>query len=692
MNKNVLNGINYYELMFENEIDPTLFILGNQFVDCNQAALDILKMSNKQELSNIHPSQISPNYQPDGQLSNIKADKIIQQCYQSGFARFEWVHKNLLNETFYVEVTLKKVSLKEEDILCVSWRDISKRKEKEKEIQNQYIDLKNKNNYIQKINTILKNADKTNDNLLDTVLLLEEYKKALDESSIVSKTNLAGIITYVNDNFCKISGYSKQELLGKNHNIIRDPLTSKSFFKELWKTISNKKIFKGVISNKRKDGSIYFVDSTIVPILNNEGQIIEYIGIRNDITSLYEKDDIITKQFTDDLTGLPNRQRLLEDLENYPFPKLALININQFKDINDAYGIKAGDLILKEFANRLKESKTMNLKIYRLGGDVFGILAYGNYQLKNLSTQCEAFIQSFKTTPLIYDNHTLDIPLSVGIASGREWLLPQAEMALMQAKDTNEELIVLDSIESAKKALDEKIKLTQEIKQAIQNDNILLYGQQIINNHTQEIKYEVLMRMKNSKGKILSPYFFLEHAKKAKLYENMTRIIIDKACDYFENKNISFSINLTLKDITNKKTTDFLIDKVLKTKTNQHILLEIVESEGIENFEEVSNFIKKVKSIGCKVAIDDFGTGYSNFEYIIKLDVDILKIDGSLIKHINSDKHMYITVSTIVNFAKSLGLETVAEFVHSQEVLDVVQELEIDYAQGFHLHEPEHLL
>lgn len=691
-NIDILNSINYYDLLFEKDIDPTLFMIGTEFIDCNQAALDMLKMSNKKELSHLHPSQISPTYQPDGQLSSKKADNIIAQCYENGFNRFEWIHKNLLKEEFWVEVTIKKVTRDNEDLLYISWRDIRKRKNKEHKIKNKNIELRNKNNYIQKINTILKNADKSNNNLLDTVFLLEEYKKAMDESCIASKTNTAGIITYANEKFCTITGYSREELLGQNHNIIRNPDTPKSYFRDLWETITNKNIFKGVISNRKKDGSIYYVDSTIVPILDNEGNILEYIGIRNDITSTYEKDDIITKQLTYDLTGLHNRQKLLEDLEDFPFPKLALININQFKDINDAYGIKTGDYILKEFSHRLNKIKTFNLKIYRLGGDIFGVLAYGNYRLEDLEKQCNDFIENLKEDALNHDNQALDISLSIGIATGKEWLLPQAEMALMQAKEDSEELVIFDSSKNSTNILDEKIKLTEDIKEALKNDNILLYGQKITNNITHEVKYEVLMRMKNSEGKILSPFFFLEHAKKAKLYGNMTRTIIDKACNYFQDKDIHFSINLTLQDIKNKKTTDHLIEKVLTTKTNNHILLEIVESEGIENFEEVRNFIKKVKSIGCKVAIDDFGTGYSNFEYIIKLDVDILKIDGSLIKNINNDNNMYITVSTIVNFAKALGIETVAEFVHSQEVLDVVKELKIDYSQGFHLHEPEELL
>ena len=687
----IFNSLNYYDLLFKTDIDPILFIKGNQFIDCNQAALDILKMSKKEELFDIHPSQISPTYQPDGKLSTIKADEIFDECYKTGFSRFEWVHTNIHNEEFWVEVTLKKILIEQMDILYVSWRDISKRKRKEQKIKNQNIELKNKNSYIQKINSILKESNQDNANLTDTVLLLEEYKKAIDESSIVSKTDTNGIITYVNENFCNISGFTKEELLGQNHNIIRNPHTPPHFFKEIWDTIKKKKIFKGVISNKRKNGTIYYVDSTIVPILNNDGNIVEYIGIRNDITSLYEKDTIINRQLTDDLTHLSNRQKLLEDLKQQPQPKLALININHFKDINDAYGIEAGDYILVEFAKQLKKYASFNIKIYRLSGDIFAILAYGNYTLQGLKNTCEDFISQLNAHNLIYDNHELSLSLSIGISEGKEWILAHSEMALMEAKKKNQEIVIFESQEESSSLLNKNIQLTKDIKNSLQNDNVLLFGQKIVNNKTNEIKYEILMRMKTQEDKILSPFFFLDHAKKAKLYDNMTRVIIKKACDYFKDKETNFSLNLTLQDITNEKTTQFLIDTLLETNTNHQVILEIVESEGIDKFEEVSEFIQKVKSIGCKIAIDDFGTGYSNFEYIIKLNVDFLKIDGSLIKNIHNDNNMYITVSTIVNFAKALGIEVVAEFVHCEEVYEVINKLGIEYSQGFYIHEPEHL-
>lgn len=686
LNSNELKNINYYTTLFENDIDPVLFLEGNNFIDGNNAALEILKMKDKKELYNTHPSQISPLYQPDGQSSREKAEKLIAQSFKSNCIRFDWIHKDLDGNEFWVEVTSRKLVVDSKEILHITWRDISKIKEKEFNISKKNIELKNEYIQIEKLNYILKETKKVDKK--DTLLVLEEYKKAIDESSIVSKTDPYGIITYVNSKFCETSGYTEDELIGKNHNIIRNPINSKSFFEDMWKTLKNKKTFKGIISNKRKDGTIYYVDSTIVPILDYQGNIIEYIGIRHDITSLYEKDQIINNQLRDDLTNLPNRQKLIVDSKNFIFPKLAIININYFKDINDTYGIEVGDLILKEFAHKLSKLKKFNVSVYRVTGDIFGILTSGNFSLDSLEELCLEFLKELKTNPVKYDNNSLNLSFTVGISTGREWLLVEAEMALMKAKEENKELVV-NSEEASKELLKEKVKLTKNIKEALTNNNILIYGQKIINNTTNEVKYEILMRMRTNEGKILSPYYFLEHAKKAKLYHNMTRIIIEKACNYFKDKDNMFSINLTMQDIMNEETIEFLINTILKTKTNHKIILEIVESEQISYFEKVSLFIKKMKKIGVKIAIDDFGTGYSNFEYIIKLNVDILKIDGSLIKNIHKDKNIFITVSTIVNFAKQLGLEVVAEFVDSKEVLETIKLLNIEYSQGFYLHEPE---
>jgi len=685
-------NVHYYEDIFNNIDEPILLMEGHLFIDANLSALKILNMSSKEELFLLHPSQISPKYQPDGELSSIKANKIIELCYKQGNHNFEWLHKTLDNKTFLVEVILKTRMIDGKEILQAIWKNIEPIKKLEKIINEQKIQLEQKDIFIAKINETLETTGHENENLFESLLLLEEYKKALDESSIVSKSDLKGVITYVNEKFCEISGYSKEELIGKNHNIIRNPDTPKEFFTNLWKIISSKNVFKGIIKNKKKNGQSYYVDSTIIPILDKNNEILEYIAIRNDLSSLYEKDKLIYEQFTDELTLLPNRQKLLNDLKNFINPKLAIINIDRFKDINNSYGFEIGDKILKEFTKRLLIFKSTNLNIYRLSGDVFAFLAFGNFKLNELYKTCNNLISFCDREIFQIEDNSFDISFTIGIADNDEKVLTHAEVALFWAKQINVDIGLFDENMPIYKELKNNIELTKDIKHALKEDNILMYGQKIINNKTKEIKYETLMRMKLSDEKIISPFVFLEHAKKARLYPQMTNKMIEKSCEYFKNRDTTFSINLMIEDIKNEKTINFLFNKLIETNTANKIILEIVESEGIEKFEEVGDFIRKAKSLGCKVAIDDFGTGYSNFEYIIKLNVDFLKIDGSLIKNIHINENIKLTVSTIINFAKVLGIKTVAEFVHCQEVQDVVESLGIDFSQGYLFNEPEHLI
>ena len=528
---------------------------------------------------------------------------------------------------------------------------------------------------------------------------LLEYKKAIDESSIVSKTDKNGLITFVNKKFCEISGYEEDELIGKSHNIVRHPSMTKEFFNNLWKTITNKEIFKGVIVNKKKNGTVYYVDTTIIPILDENKNIEEFIAIRHDITKVYEQKKLIEEQFIDELTLLPNRQKLLKDLKDNKIQKIAMININSFRDINNFYGFEAGDLVLKKFSQILldKISKNINLDLYRVANDVFAICTKNKDNLKEIRDICTNIIEHFSLNPILINNNSFYLSISIGVARNckdsavQNNLLSKAEYALRMAKKRDISILFLDENIELYNKLKENKKLIEELKNALISNNLLIYGQKLINNISKKEKYEILMRVKLEDGSILTPYSFLKEAKKAKLYLGMTRMLVKKACEYFKGKDIDFNLNLTLEDIKDQYTMDFIVNAMEKTNTAKQITFEIVESEGIESFTEVSNFIKKAKKLGCKIAIDDFGTGYSNFEYIIKLDVDYIKIDGSLIKNINTDNNLYLTVQTIVGFAKALKIKTVAEFVHNEEVLNCVKNLDIDYSQGFFIDEPKEL-
>ncbi len=229
----------------------------------------------------------------------------------------------------------------------------------------------------------------------------------------------------------------------------------------------------------------------------------------------------------------------------------------------------------------------------------------------------------------------------------------------------------------------------KKIKSAIEEKRIIPFFQPIINNKTGEIeKYETLIRMIDEDKKIISPYLFLQPSKKYKLYNYLTKIMIEKAFEVFKDINKEFSINISVDDILDESTNNFIIKKLKYYKNPERVVFEILESEGIENYSKVMDFIMDIKACGGKIAIDDFGSGYSSFEHILKLNPDYLKIDASMIKNITRDKNSEIITTTIVEFARKIGLKTIAEFVHSEEVYEKVKNIGVDYSQGYYLGEP----
>ena len=233
------------------------------------------------------------------------------------------------------------------------------------------------------------------------------------------------------------------------------------------------------------------------------------------------------------------------------------------------------------------------------------------------------------------------------------------------------------------------LKLSEIVRDAVKESRIVPYFQAIVDNKTSKIvKYECLARLVDKNEKILSPLLFIPVAKKIKVYKDITKIIIDKAFKTFEDSEFEFNINLSTEDIMNSNVYNFILEKLKTSKASKRVTFELLESEALEDFKKVGRFINEVKRYGAKIAIDDFGSGYSNFFYLVKMKADYIKIDGSLIKNIDVDKQSLMVVETIVEFAKKLGAQTVAEYVHSSVVMDKVKELNIDYSQGFYIDEP----
>lgn len=537
-------------------------------------------------------------------------------------------------------------------------------------------------------------ANTTQKELDSNIHFLAQYKSALDRSGIVSKTDAKGVIVYVNDKFCEISGYSRAELLGANHNLIRHPDTPIRLFKSMWSTIKKGNMWRGTFKNLTKSGKTYYVKTVISPIVDDDDQIVEFISIRIDVTDLIEKDAEIKKSFTDSLTGLFNRQALLNKLEDEKQNTLILMNLDRFSEINNYFGYSVGDQILDKFSVKLQRVFSNNKDIFKLSGDEYAVLFKSQNKTGDLEEEVRSFIDQLAHNECNFNGHNISLDVSFGASTGKNSnIFRLAHIALKEAKKTHKKIIFLNDSKRLENKINNNIDIINTIQSAIKDDRITPYFQGIIDNKTQKIvKYETLIRLVKKNGDVLSPFHFLEASKKAKSYQELTRIMISKAFDAFKNIDYDFSINLTLSDLRSKKTIAVLYDNIAKHDCAKRLILEIVESEGIEYFEEVCVFINEIKNHGCRIAIDDFGSGYSNFAYLAKLDVDFIKIDGSLIHDIDKDENKRIAVESILYFAKNKGIETVAEYIETESIFNLMLKLGVDYSQGYLFSKPEPIL
>ncbi|MDD5156942.1 MAG: EAL domain-containing protein [Sulfurimonas sp.] len=432
-------------------------------------------------------------------------------------------------------------------------------------------------------------------------------------------------------------------------------------------------------------------------ILNNYNRELEKdINIKtNDIQmALNElrdnKKELIKSVSTDALTGLDNRAKFIVDLENRKNPSLAIFDIDGFSDINDFYGHEMGDYILKELGKNIKLLVYKKAFIYRYASDKFVLLADDvdrNYFLslvESILHEADIYVYSF-------EDLKASIKLSVAVSfESKEYIIQSADMILKELKKRNLNFLIYDKTLGIEDEIKNNIVWNKKVKDALREDRIINYYQPIYNNRTKKIeKYESLVRMVDVDGTIISPYKFLDIAKKSKQYTSITKKVIENTFEKFKDVDVEFSINITMEDISNIEINSLLDFRMSDKRFNSRVVYEIVESEGLEGVDNVYEFIRKAKHNSCRIAIDDFGTGYSNFEYLIKLHPDYIKIDGSMIKNIIINQDSEEVVKIIIDFARKQNLKTIAEFVSSKEIHDKVVELGIDYSQGYYIGEPK---
>lgn len=394
----------------------------------------------------------------------------------------------------------------------------------------------------------------------------------------------------------------------------------------------------------------------------------------------------------DQLTKLYNRKAFEDEIVKLELPHLLIINIDSFKHINDIYGNDSGNVILKTIAN-LIEGKVSGLheaKVYRLGGDEFGVLFcdIDSHKALTISDILEKEISSYNFN---VDNQNINVFVSIA-SNNIHPILENADLALkLLKKDHTKRIIEYKESLNLKKSVQENIDTIRLIKDAISDDRVVPFFQPIINLQTSKIdKYEALVRLKLEDGAFLTPDKFLETSKKTPYYLQITKIMIEKTLEAVEEyPSYRFSVNISMIDILDDEITSMLFEKLKASpRLASRLNIELLESENLHDISKVKTFIIEVRKYGVKILLDDFGSGYSNFSYFSHLDVDVVKIDGTIVSEITSNNRKLHMLKSIYEFSKGMDIKNVAECVEDRETALILKNIGIEYAQGYYFGKP----
>jgi diguanylate cyclase (GGDEF)-like protein len=395
--------------------------------------------------------------------------------------------------------------------------------------------------------------------------------------------------------------------------------------------------------------------------------------IMKEILKNYEnmRRKFLKKFFFDEITKLPNRAKLIEDITKRNYKGLILVDIDNFTDINDIYGFKFGDEVLNRVSNVLKEYYK---NVYKIGSDEFAIGLEREIKRDDL-------LRLSNLKPVYND---VVINLTIGASNSKERLLETSEIALKYAyKQYSKKYKLFD--ENIETEQIEKIDKIQFLHKVLEKKAIEPYFHCIVDKDGNIVKYEALMRIIWD-GEVYEPKDFMELLKESKMYLKFSDIMIRKVFNYLPLIDKTVSINLSFEDLNSREIKSLIYEEL--SKTDKKICFEILESESIKDFEIVKNFIFNVKKLGAEIAIDDFGSGYSNFINIIELSPDYLKIDSTIIKKIEDEKFREI-VKIITEFAKKIGIGVTAEYVKNEIIYKILKEIGIDEYQGYYFCRPQ---
>ncbi|WP_228152815.1 bifunctional diguanylate cyclase/phosphodiesterase [Marinobacter guineae] len=510
-------------------------------------------------------------------------------------------------------------------------------------------------------------------------------------------TDENGLILRANRAFSRITGYDEHEVVGKSPRILQSGLQDAEFYNHLWSRVRETGSWEGEIWNRRKTGEVYAEWLTITAIYGGSGAVQNYVGTFHDITKRKEAErEAHRLAFYDSLTGLANRALLEERISEVckantrqnTHAALLYLDIEQFRAVNDARGYGVGDLVLKSLAGKLVRVVRESDTLARIGGDEFAVLLVNldssqEVAARSVEGVAEKILQVF-SSPIDVLDYRIQVEISIGITlmDGRntrpDQQVQRAEQATQQAKERarlrGEKRIAFFNPDIQEKIV-QHVLIEEELRNALAEEQLVVFFQPQIRNPDQLLGYEVLLRWRHPERGMISPVVFIPIAEQSRLILPIGLWVLEQACERLAawqrdpaRSGLSLAVNVSIVQFQSDSFTAQLGQILEKTGAPPHLLkLEVTESLLMDDPERITEIMMGLRSLGIRFSLDDFGTGYSSMSYLKRLPLDQIKIDQSFVQEVTTNLASSAIVESIVGLAKGLGLEVIAEGVETEE-------------------------
>ncbi|MBN9330146.1 EAL domain-containing protein [Comamonas sp. SCN 67-35] len=564
--------------------------------------------------------------------------------------------------------------------------------------------------------TLVDNTEQENTRLMTALSLQEaaDLKAALDAHAIVIISDARGIITQVNDRFCDIARYRRSDLIGRDLAITRSGMHPAEFYEHIDATVQGGQVWTGEVCNRARDGTLFWTQTTVVPFATHDGAPVQHITLCTDITERKQAEQQARQMaLYDELTGLPNRRLIVDHVQQAcatssrsgKYGAVMLLDLDNFKEVNDTQGHDQGDELLRRVAQRLQDNLRATDTVARLGGDEFIILVNGlNGDMARAGDEALAVGEKVRAAlerPFHLDARTVHTSISMGVslfqgvATAQADILKHADMALYRAKARGRNQISLFD-PSLQTEVEYRASLMSDLRGALSNHELQLRYQVIVDREQRPLGYEALLRWRHPTRGWVQPLSFIEPAEQSGLIMPIGTWVLRTACRQLalwasdaSMRRLTLSVNISARQFRDAEFVQTVQGILQETGADAHLLcLELTESMFHEELEQSIAKMQRLCALGVRFALDDFGTGYSSLGYLRRMPLDIIKIDKSFVDDILTDPNDAAIAQTILALANTLDLRVVAEGIEEPAQFEWLRARHCDAFQGYHFGKP----